>query len=498
MATQYILALDQGTGGSAALLFDANGSVVAAAECAVAARHPQPGWVEQDAHELVQATQAAATHALAEAGARWSDVAAIGIANQRETTVVWDRRSGEPLGPAIVWQCRRTAPLCAELERGGWGARVRRATGLPIDPYFAATKIRWLLDHTPQGQQRAMDGELLAGTVDTWLLWNLTADHRHATDYTNASRTLLFDIHERRWDADLLGMLNIPPALLPEVQPSAGLFGTTPEGVPVLAMAGDQQAALFGQGCFDAGQAKHTYGTGAFLLMNTGVHPSASERGLLTTLAIDGQGQPCYALEGSVLNAGSVVQWLRDGLGIIQTAEETEALALSVQDTAGLVLVPAFSGLGSPYWDPTARGTLLGVTAAAGRAHLVRAALEAQAFQTAELLQAILAEAPTSLAALRVDGGGSANNFTMQFQADLLGLPVERPTVHETTAQGAAFLAGLAAGIWPDAATLRAMWRLERRFEPAMAATRRAELLATWRRAIQRSLHWAEDAPPSA
>ncbi len=491
MQSRYILALDQGTGGSAALLFGSDGLPVAMADREIRQFYPQSGWVEQDAMEVLNSTQAVADEVLARAGATWRDVTAVGIANQRETTVVWDRQTGRPVAPAIVWQCRRTADMCAELQRSGWTERVRRKTGLPIDAYFSGTKIRWLLERCQDGQQRAEAGDLLAGTIDSWLIWNLTGRQVHATDYTNASRTMLFNIHERAWDPELLGMLNIPRAMLPEVRRSNSSFGRTAEGLEILGVAGDQQSALFGQTCFEPGGAKNTYGTGAFLLMNTGARPIDSKRGLLTTLAIDGQGNPCYALEGAVFTAGAVVQWLRDGLGLITAASETEALAASVADSGGLSFVPAFTGLGSPYWDPTARGVIVGITAGATRAHLVRAALESIAFQSAELLAAMVADAETAVESLRVDGGGSANGFTMQFQADVIGASVERPKVQETTALGAAYLAGLASGTWPDASVLSRHWQLDRRFDPMIPSDHRVELLATWRRAVERSLHWA-------
>jgi glycerol kinase len=491
MAEGCILALDQGTSGSAAMLFSAEGQILAAADRPLTLTYPQPGWVDQDAEQILRVTREAASAVLGEAGMSWRDLRAVGITNQRETTVVWETRSGKPVAPAIVWQCRRTAEICAELKRSGWTERVRSATGLPIDPYFSGTKIRWLLDRIPDGQRRAEAGDLLFGTIDSWLIWNLTERRVHATDYTNASRTMLFNIHTRAWDADLLGMLNIPAAILPEVRTSSGLFGHLPEGPAILGVAGDQQAALFGQAGYDAGECKNTYGTGAFMVMNAGEEAIRSERGLLTTLAVSGDGAPCYALEGSVFTAGAVVQWLRDGVGLIAGAEESEALAMSVPDTAGVTFVPAFVGLGSPYWDPRARGSIFGLTAGANRAHIVRAALESIAYQSAELLGAMAADAGSSLAALRVDGGGSANAFTMQFQADLIGLPVERPVIRETTALGAAYLAGLAAGFWPDSGALRKRWKLDRRFEPRIDQARREELMATWRRAVSRSLEWA-------
>ena len=489
---RFILALDQGTSGSAALVVDERGSVVAAFDRPIALTYPQPGWVEADAGEIFEATVAAAEQALSSAGLTWSDCSGVGLANQRETTVLWDRHTGEPAARAIVWQCRRTAELCAELERAGYAAMVRAKTGLPIDPYFSATKIRWLLDHIPNGQARAEAGDLLAGTVDTWLIWKLSGGKAHVTDFTNASRTMLFNVRTRAWDVDLLRLLNIPPAMLPEVRPSTGHFADCLEGPAILGVAGDQQAALFGQACVAAGQCKNTYGTGAFLLMNTGESAIESKHGLLTTIAVGARGRPCYALEGAVFTAGAAVQWLRDSLGLIATAAESETLAMSVPDSGGVFFVPAFAGLGSPHWDPRARGTITGLTGGVGRAHIIRAALEAIAFQTADLLDAMAADLGSRPAALRVDGGGSANDFLMQFQADVAGLTIERPQEQETTALGAAYLAGLAAGVWRDVLEIERLPRLNRRFEPRMPAGERARLLADWHRAVERAKGWAE------
>jgi glycerol kinase len=492
-----ILALDQGTSGSAALVVDEQGGVVAAADRPIALAFPQPGWVEVNADEILNATLDAAEEALTAAGMTWSDLSSIGIANQRETTVVWDRRTGEPVAPAVVWQCRRTADLCAELLRAGHAQAVRAKTGLPIDPYFSATKIRWLLDHIPDGQARAEAGDLLAGTIDTWLTWKLSGRRAHLTDFTNASRTMLFNIYTRAWDPDLLRLLNIPAAMLPEVRPSSGHFAATTRGPAIVGVAGDQQSALFGQGCLASGQCKNTYGTGAFLLMNTGRSAIDSEHGLLTTLAVGEQGQPCYALEGAVFTAGAALQWLRDGLGLIATSAESETLATSVPDSGGVFFVPAFAGLGSPHWDPRARGTIVGLTGGVGRAHLVRATLEAIAFQSADLLEAMAADLGQQPAALRVDGGGSANDFMMQFQADVTGVPIERPHQQETTALGAAYLAGLAAGIWRDVSEIERLPRLDRRFEPHMPPAERARLLADWHRAVERAKAWEEAASQS-
>jgi glycerol kinase len=486
---RYILALDQGTSGSAALVVDERGAVIVGADRPIALAFPQSGWVEADAAAILCATVDAAQQALGAAGLTWSNLSGIGIANQRETTVLWDRRTGQPVAPAIIWQCRRTTDLCAELLRQGHARMIREKTGLPIDPYFSATKIRWLLDHTPDGQARAEASDLLAGTIDTWLIWQLSGGRAHLTDFTNASRTMLFNIHTRAWDPDLLRLLNIPAVMLPKVRPSTGYFADSTNGPAILGVAGDQQSALFGQACLAAGRCKNTYGTGAFLLMNTGQSAVDSTHGLLTTLAIDEQGQPCYALEGAVFTAGAALQWLRDGL--IATAAESETLAASVPDSGGVFFVPAFAGLGSPHWDPHARGTIVGLTGGVARAHLVRATLEAIAFQSADLLEAMVADLGQQPAVVRVDGGGSANDFLMQFQADITGIPVERPRQQETTALGAAYLAGLAAGIWRSTSEIERLPRLDRRFEPRIPSSDRARLLADWLRAVDRARAWA-------
>ncbi|MGH2365930.1 MAG: glycerol kinase GlpK [Chloroflexota bacterium] len=486
-----ILALDQGTSGSAAMIVDQRGEIVASADEPVALEYPQPGWVEADAGEMLRATSRAANQALQAAGIGWSALAGIGIANQRETTIVWDRLSGQPVGPAIIWQCRRTAAMCANLVRAGHENMVRSRTGLPIDPYFSATKMRWLLDHAPDGQARAEAGELLAGTVDSWLMWKLAGGRAHLTDFTNASRTMLFNIHSRAWDADLLTMLNIPRTILPDVQASSGYFADTVSGVPILGVAGDQQAALFGQACLRPGQSKNTYGTGAFLVMNTGSDAVNSRHGLLTTLAIDAAAGSCYGLEGAAFTAGAAIQWLRDNLALITTAAESEALARAVPDNGGVYFVPAFAGLGSPHWDATARGVIVGLTGGVKREHIVRATLEAIAFQSADLLSAFAADYAGQAAAVRVDGGGSANDFLMQFQADIAGVAVERPKQRETTALGAAYLAGLAAGVWKDTSDIARLPALDRRFEPAMPPAQREHLQANWHRAVERAKGWA-------
>jgi glycerol kinase len=488
-----LLALDQGTTSSRAILFDRDGTPVASAQREFRQHFPKPGWVEHDADEIWATQRATIAEVLARAHASIDRVHALGITNQRETTLLWDRASGEPIAPAIVWQDRRTAPLCARLEAEGREAFVRERTGLVLDPYFSATKIAWLLEHLPGARARAERGELAFGTIDTWLAWKLSGGALHVTDPSNASRTLLYDLHTADWSDALLALFDVPRALLPRIVPSSGPIGEVElEGrrVPLAGIAGDQQAALFGQACFTPGMAKNTYGTGCFLLMNTGAQPQASASGLLSTAAWALAGpdglERCYALEGSVFVAGAIVQWLRDGLGVIARAEEVEALAASVPDTAGVHVVPAFTGLGAPWWDPEARGAVLGLTRGANRGHLARAALESIAFQSADLLAAMQRDAAEPLTELRVDGGASANDLLMQFQADLLGVPVVRPRVHETTALGAACLAGLATGYWPDAAALSARWQVDRRFEPAMSRDEAAARMAGWHDAIAR------------
>ena len=494
----YILALDQGTTSSRAVVFDAEARVVALDQHEFTQHFPQPGWVEHDPHEIWESQLRAARGALVKAGIEASELAAIGIANQRETTIVWDRATGEPVYPAIVWQSRQTTAICDDLRSRGLAEEVRARTGLVIDAYFSATKLRFILDAVPGAQQRAERGELAFGTVDTWLLWRLTGGAVHATDVTNASRTMLWNIHERAWDETLLQALDIPRALLPEVRDSSGDFGVADAewlGAPVAirGVAGDQQAALFGQRCFTPGAAKNTYGTGCFLLMHTGREARAAGEGLLTTVASGLGGTIEYALEGSVFTAGAAVQWLRDEMRLIATAEESESVARSVPDSGGVYLVPAFTGLGAPHWDERARGTIVGLTRGSGRAHLVRATLEAIAYQTHDLVGALAAGGGARLSTLRVDGGASANDFLMQFQADVLGVPVERPEQLETTALGAAVLAGLAAGVWPDREAFAALdTGAVTRFEPAMPAEQREALLEGWHRAVERSKGWAE------
>jgi glycerol kinase len=494
--TRYVLALDQGTTSSRSILFDARGRPVAAAQREFAQHFPQPGWVEHDADEIWATQSATIADVLTQARATRAEVAAIGIANQRETSVLWERRSGRPLAPAIVWQDRRTAEDCDRLRSAGHEADVARRTGLTLDPYFSATKLAWLLDHVPDGRRRAERGELAFGTIDSWLVWQLTGGRAHLTDVTNASRTLLLDLRTATWSAPMLALFGIPAACLPEIVPSSLPAADAPHAlldghaVPITGIAGDQQAALFGQACFTPGMAKNTYGTGCFMLMNTGAEPLASRHRLLSTVAWDCGGRS-YALEGSVFVAGAVIQWLRDGLGLIARSADVEALAASVPDAGGVYVVPAFTGLGSPHWDPYARGTIVGLTRGTSAAHLGRAALESIAFQSADVLDAMQADAGRPLVELRVDGGATANDLLMQFQADLLGVPVVRPAVTETTALGAACLAGLGAGFWACADDVAAHWRAARRFEPGPGRAASVERRAQWARAVERARDWA-------
>lgn len=490
---RHVLALDQGTTSSRAIVFDEAGRIVSSAQRELTQHYPQPGWVEHDPLEIWQSQLATAREALAGAGLAATELAALGITNQRETTLLWERASGRPLANAIVWQDRRTAAQCAQLKADGLEAVFRARTGLVLDPYFSGTKLRWLLDHVPDARARAEAGELAFGTVDSWLVWQLTGGALHVTDVSNASRTLLYNIHTQDWDDDLLAVLAIPRALLPRVVPSSCALATTQTellGAPLLigGIAGDQQAALFGQACHAPGMAKNTYGTGCFVLAHTGATACDSRHGLVTTRAAQLGDTPAYALEGSVFVAGALVQWLRDGLGIIARAEEIEALAASVPDAGGIHIVPAFTGLGAPYWNADARGALLGLTRGTTRAHIARAALEAIAFQSAELLAAMQADSAQALHELRVDGGACANDLLMQIQADLLGIPVVRPQVRETTALGAAYLAGLAAGVWPDTASLARLWQVDRAFLPQMSRDHAQNLMQRWREAVQRVL----------
>ncbi|RKY20161.1 MAG: glycerol kinase [Planctomycetota bacterium] len=495
-----ILALDQGTTSSRALVFGEDGEPIASAQREFTQHYPAPGQVEHDPEQIWQTQLATAQAALAQAGLSAADVAGIGIANQRETTLLWERSTGRALAPAIVWQDRRTAAVCAQLRADGAETWVRERTGLLLDPYFSGTKLAWLLDHIDGARARAEAGELCFGTVDSWLLYRLTGGALHATDVSNASRTLLFDIQRGAWDEELCALLRVPRALLPEVRSSSEVFGecisdTGLGGVPVAALIGDQQAALFGQLCTSPGMAKNTYGTGCFLLSHAGGEAPVSANRLLSTVAWRIGGGPLeYALEGSVFIGGAVVQWLRDGLGIIKTAAEVEALALSVPDSGGVVLVPAFAGLGAPHWDPSARGTLCGITRGTTSAHIARAALDAITFQVADLLDAVTADTGAPLPELRVDGGAADNDTLMQLQADVLGVPVVRPRVTESTARGAAFLAGLATGVWSGVDDLAGRWQIDRRFEPAPGASERvAQQRARWERAVERTKGWADD-----
>ena len=494
----FILALDQGTTSSRSIVFDHDGRIVAVAQREFTQHFPRSGWVEHDAEEIWATQAATIAEVLARARLTPRDVAAIGITNQRETTVLWDRRTGRPVAPAIVWQDRRTAEHCARLRREGFEPEVARRTGLLLDPYFSGTKLAWLLEHVPRARERAEAGELAFGTVDAWLVWKLTGGVAHVTDASNASRTLLLDLATARWDEVMLERLRIPAAVLPRVVPSSLGPATAPAGalggheVPIAGIAGDQQAALFGQACFEPGMAKNTYGTGCFVLLNTGPAPLVSANRLLTTLAWQLGAERCYALEGAVFVAGAVVQWLRDGLGFIERSADVEALAASVDDTDGVYLVPAFTGLGSPHWDAYARGAMVGLSRGTTRAHIARAALEAIAFQSAEVLGAMQRDARQPLVELRVDGGATANALLMQFQADLLGVPVVRPEVTETTALGAAYLAGLAVGFWSSVDEMARQWRVARRFDPVMPRARAQALRDRWHEALDRSKGWTK------
>lgn len=495
---EYILALDQGTTSSRALLFDRDLRPCGAAQREFPQLYPQPGWVEHDPEVLWQSQLAVLLEVVERAGCGPEAIAALAVANQRETVVVWDRRTGQPIHNAIVWQCRRTAARCDELRQRGLADRIRAKTGLVLDAYFSATKIEWILDHVAGARAAARRGDLLCGTIDAWLIWKLSGGRRHVTDYTNAARTLLFNIHELRWDEELLDLFNVPAAMLPETVSSSGvaaacaLPGGSLRHPPVAGLAGDQQAALFGQGCFEPGQAKNTYGTGCFLLTNVGATPVVSRNGLLTTLTAQTRpGAPSYALEGSVFIGGAVLQWLRDELKILSHAADSDPIARSIPDTGGVYFVPAFAGLGAPHWDMYARGALLGLTRGTGRAQIVRAALEAIAYQCADVAAAMAADGGRPLAVLRADGGAAANDFLMQFQADVLGCPIERPASMESTARGAAALAALALG-WHTPQSLAAH-PAERTFAPAMPAARRAALLAGWRKAVARAADWARE-----
>jgi glycerol kinase len=492
-----ILALDQGTTSSRSILFDEKGTMLGMAQKEFKQHYPQPGWVEHDAHEIWETQFATIAEVLTKARIEWQQVTAIGITNQRETTVVWDTITGEPISPAIVWQDRRTAAYCDELRQQGKAPLLQQKTGLILDAYFSATKLKWILDNTPDARKKAALGQLAFGTIDSWLIYKLTKGAVHATDVSNASRTLLYNIHTLQWDPELLDLFDIPLSVLPTVMPSAGLFGhcTAVPGapIPITGVAGDQQAALFGQLCNEEGMVKNTYGTGCFMLMNTGQQAIASNNQLLTTIAWQINGQTTYALEGSVFIGGAVVQWLRDELKVINSAPDIEKLAAAVKSTDGVYLVPAFAGLGAPYWNGHARGTLFGLTRGTTHAHIARAALDSIAYQSADLLKAMQADAKIPIRELRVDGGATANDMLMQFQADLLGCKVVRPVITETTAMGAAFLAGLGAGIWKDQQEISMHWKTARLFEPELAAEAQENLLNGWRRAVKATIAWAND-----
>jgi glycerol kinase len=498
MPGPYILALDQGTTSSRAILFDHAGQIVNLAQKEFRQYYPQPGWVEHDAEEIWSSQYGVLAEVLAKKNIGTKDIAAIGITNQRETTIVWERASGRPIYPAIVWQDRRTAAYCDQLKEQGHSKMIQERTGLVIDAYFSATKLKWILDNVPGARTKAEKGELAFGTVDSWLVWQLSAGQLHITDSTNASRTLLLNIHTGQWDAELLRLFTIPSAMLPEVRQSSEVYGHSgsivapASGIPIAGIAGDQQAALFGQLCTRPGMVKNTYGTGCFMLMHTGAQAVQSKNNLLTTIAWQIGGRLEYALEGSIFIAGAVVQWLRDGLHLIRSSGDVEALAAQVGDTEGVYMIPAFAGLGAPHWNQYARGSLFGMTRGSNQAHIARAALESIAYQTYDVLKAMEADSGIPIAELRVDGGATANGLLMQFQSDILQVPVIRPVVTETTALGAAYLAGLAVGYWDSTDSIQEQWKVDRRFEPSMDATRVAGLLKGWQRAVKASIAWAE------
>jgi glycerol kinase len=492
----YILSFDQGTTSSRAIVFDRKGSIVATAQKEFTQHFPQPGWVEHDANEIWSTQLGVATEAIQKAGLTVNDIAAIGITNQRETTVVWDRQTSLPIGPAIVWQDRRTADYCDQLKKQGWAEKIQAKTGLVTDAYFSGTKVKWILDNVEGARDKAQKGEICFGTVDSWLLWKLTNGNVHATDVSNASRTLLYNIHELQWDKELLELFGIPESMLPEVRSSSEVYGHTAEmlfakEIPVSGIAGDQQSALFGQMCLQPGMVKNTYGTGCFMLMNTGSKPVASQNNLLTTIAWKVNGEVQYALEGSVFIGGAVVQWLRDGLKIIQRSGDVEALASKVEDNGGVYVVPAFTGLGAPYWNQHARGTIVGITRGSSDAHIARAAVESIAFQSMDLLLSMQADAAIPIKEVRVDGGATVNNQLMQFQADILNTTVVRPQVTETTALGAAYLAGLAVGFWKDTNELQQYWQQDKAFQPVMKEEKRSDLQQNWKRAVKAAQAWA-------
>ncbi|MDL2236526.1 glycerol kinase GlpK [Christensenellaceae bacterium OttesenSCG-928-K19] len=493
---KYVVALDQGTTSSRCIIFDREQNIICSRQKEFTQYFPQDGWVEHDPEEIYSSQYSVLVDAVDFAGIALGDIAAIGITNQRETTVVWEKATGKPIYNAIVWQCRRTAAICEQLKKDGWSDYIKESTGLLIDAYFSSTKVKWILDHVEGARERAQNGELLFGTVDTWLLWNLTKGKVHVTDYTNASRTMMYNINTLAWDKKILEELDIPEAMLPEVKSSAEIYGYAEiygKEIPIAGIAGDQQAALFGQACFEAGQAKNTYGTGCFLLMNTGEQRCYSKNGLITTIAATPKGKVYYALEGSVFMGGAVIQWLRDEMHLVHSSSDSEYFAQKVPDNGGVYLVPAFTGLGAPYWDMYARGTIVGLTRGSKAEHVIRAALESIAFQSRDVLSAIEADTNIELGRLKVDGGASANDFLMQFQADITGTPVMRPRVRETTALGAAYLAGLATGIWKDTKEIAGQWTLDKRFEPAMPEEKRSKLIKNWEKAIGRSGAWLDE-----
>jgi glycerol kinase len=494
--SRYVMAFDAGTTSNRCILFDEQGVVRSVAQKEFRQIFPKPGWVEHDANEIWSTQMGVAVEAMQKANAKAEDIVAIGITNQRETTILWDRETGEPIHHAIVWQCRRTSEICDRLKEKGLTSLIREKTGLVIDAYFSATKIKWLLDHVPGAREKARRGDILFGTVETWLIWKLTRGKVHVTDYSNASRTMLFNIRTLSWDEEILSILDIPREILPTPLPSSYFFGMADESffgapIPIAGAAGDQQAALFGEACFSAGEAKNTYGTGCFLLMNTGESPVFSQNGLVTTIAWGVDDRVYYALEGSIFVAGAAVQWLCDELGLIDTAEESETVALQVDDTNGCYIVPAFTGLGAPYWDQDARGCIVGLTRGVNDKHIVRAVLESIAYQTADVLAVMQEDSGLALTALKADGGAAKNNFLMQFQADIIDVAVHRPACVETTALGAAYLAGLTIGFWDSVEELRTYWKIDRVFEPSMTEEMRREKINTWKKAVTRALDWS-------
>lgn len=499
MEQHYILSLDQGTTSSRAILFDRNGHIIKAIQREFTQIYPKAGWVEHDAMEIWGTQSGVLREVLESAGVRPEEVAAIGITNQRETTVVWDKHTGKPIYNAIVWQCRRTANICDQLKQKGLADYIQGSTGLVVDAYFSGTKVKWILDHVEGARQKAENGDLLFGTIDTWLIWNLTRGKAHVTDYSNASRTMLFNIKELTWDDKILAELGIPRSMLPDVQPSSAVYGRTDPKtlggaqIPIAGAAGDQQAASFGQALFEPGMAKNTYGTGCFMLLMTGEKIVPSKSGLLTTIAWGVDGKVEYALEGSIFIAGAAVQWLRDEMKLIHDAKDSEYFAQQEHDANGVYVVPAFVGLGAPYWDMYARGAIVGLTRGANRNHIIRATLESLAYQSRDVLEVMHADSGIELQALRVDGGAAANDFLMQFQADILGVPVERPQIIETTALGAAYLAGLAVGFWPDRQAIADHWKIDRQFTPTMQADTRNTLYAGWQKAVKRAMKWEEE-----